>query len=183
MESNDSPEIPDRGKTSDIPGLPSGDKTMEIQTYIHAFINRKLHNYYILFLSHLPSCVLKLMSVLHGVICIGIEFQRDAPAKEKLVLNRSILGLGSIIDRDGARLLRQIKRCLRDWGARFRNDLKTSSALFNISFSRSGSSPKRCSISSVVTDKSDIINFAALLWREFSMWNRISLQPSQTVDA
>ena len=25
MESNDSPEIPDRGKTSDIPGLPSGD--------------------------------------------------------------------------------------------------------------------------------------------------------------
>ena len=38
-------------------------KTMEIQTYIHAFINRKLHNYYILFLSHLPSCVLKLMSV------------------------------------------------------------------------------------------------------------------------
>ena len=24
MESNDSPEIPDRGKRSDIPGLPSG---------------------------------------------------------------------------------------------------------------------------------------------------------------
>ena len=24
VESNDSPEIPDRGKTSDIPGLPSG---------------------------------------------------------------------------------------------------------------------------------------------------------------
>ena len=24
MESNDSPEIPDRGETSDIPGLPSG---------------------------------------------------------------------------------------------------------------------------------------------------------------
>ena len=40
-------------------------KTMKIQTYIHAFINRKLHNYYILFLSHLPSCVLKLVSVLH----------------------------------------------------------------------------------------------------------------------
>ena len=29
-------------------------KTMEIHTYIHAFINRKLHNYYILLLSHLP---------------------------------------------------------------------------------------------------------------------------------
>ena len=26
MESNDSPEIPDRGETSDIPGLPSGGK-------------------------------------------------------------------------------------------------------------------------------------------------------------
>ena len=25
MESYDSPEIPDRGETSDIPGLPSGD--------------------------------------------------------------------------------------------------------------------------------------------------------------
>ena len=78
-------------------------KTMEIQTYIHAFINRKLHNYYILFLSHLRSCVLKLMSVLHKVIFVGIEFQRDAPAKLKLVLNRSILGLGSITDRDRAR--------------------------------------------------------------------------------
>ena len=80
-------------------------KTMGVQTYIHAFINRKLQNYYILFLSHLRSCVLNLMSVLHKVICVGIEFQRDAPAKEKLVLNRSILGVGSIIDRDGAQLL------------------------------------------------------------------------------
>ena len=69
MESNDSPEIPDRGETSDIPGLPSG-------------------------------------GVLHEVICVGIEFQTDASAKEELVLNRSILGLGSITDRDGARLLR-----------------------------------------------------------------------------
>ena len=43
------------------------------------------------------------MSVLHEVIRAGIE--RDAPAKEKLVLNRSILGLGSIIDREEARLL------------------------------------------------------------------------------
>ena len=30
-------------------------KMMEIQTYIHAFIIRKLQNYYILFLSHLWS--------------------------------------------------------------------------------------------------------------------------------
>ena len=52
-------------------------KTMEIQTYLHAFIIRKLHNYYILFLSHLRSCVLKLMSVLQEVICAGIERQTD----------------------------------------------------------------------------------------------------------
>ena len=48
---------------------------------------------------------MKMMSVLHDAIYSGIEFQRDAPAKEKLVLNRSILGFGSIIDRDGARPL------------------------------------------------------------------------------
>ena len=29
MESNDSPEIPDRGETSDIPGLPSGAKKQQ----------------------------------------------------------------------------------------------------------------------------------------------------------
>ena len=53
---------------------------------------------------------MKLMSVLHEVICFGIEFQRDAPAKEKLVLNRSILDLDSIVDCDGARMLWQIKK-------------------------------------------------------------------------
>ena len=63
---------------------------------------------------------MKLVCALHEVICVRIEFQWDAPAKEKLILNRSILGLGSIIDRDGARLLWQIKRSLRYWGARFR---------------------------------------------------------------
>ena len=73
--------------------------------YRHIYLIRKLHNYYILFLSHLWSCVLKLMSALHEVTVAGIEFQRDAPAKEKLVSYRSILGLGSIIDGDGARLL------------------------------------------------------------------------------
>ena len=112
-------------------------KTMEIQTYIHAFINRKLHNCYILFLSHLWSCVLKLMSVLHKVICAGIEFQRDAPAKEKLVLNRSVLGLSSIIERDEARLLWQIKRSLRYWGVRFRKALKTITTTLSLSLSLS----------------------------------------------
>ena len=70
---------------------------MEIHTYKHAFIIRKLQNYYISFLNHLWSCVLKLMSVSH-VIWAGIEFQRNAPANEKLVLNKSVLGLGSIVD-------------------------------------------------------------------------------------
>ena len=52
---------------------------------------------------------MKMMSVLHDAIYSGIEFQRDARAKEKLVLKRSILGLGTVLDRDGARLLWQIK--------------------------------------------------------------------------
>ena len=41
---------------------------------------------------------MKLMSALHEVIWAGIEFQRNAPANEKLVLNKSVLGLGSIVD-------------------------------------------------------------------------------------
>ena len=32
MESNDSPEIPDRGETADIPGLPSGSMIKTIIT-------------------------------------------------------------------------------------------------------------------------------------------------------
>ena len=32
MESNDSPEIPDRGETSDIPDLPSGGTDRETET-------------------------------------------------------------------------------------------------------------------------------------------------------
>ena len=40
------------------------------------------------------------MSVLHDGVRAGIELQRDALAKEKLVLNRPILGLGSIMDCD-----------------------------------------------------------------------------------
>ena len=31
MQSNDSPEIPGRGETSDIPGLPSGAKGSEVR--------------------------------------------------------------------------------------------------------------------------------------------------------
>ena len=40
MESNDSPEIPDRGETLDIPGLPSGGVRDEfvIGHYCHAII-------------------------------------------------------------------------------------------------------------------------------------------------
>ena len=60
--------------------------------------------------------------------------------------------------------------------------LNTNTALLNINFSLSGSSPKYCSFVSVVKDESDIIN-SALLRRELSLLNKISLQPSQTVDA
>ena len=38
MESNDSPEIPDRGETSDIPGLPSGE---ERETHTHTHKHRE----------------------------------------------------------------------------------------------------------------------------------------------
>ena len=44
-----------------------------------------------LLLSHLWSCVLKLVSELHDFISAGIVFHRDAPENEKLVLKRSIL--------------------------------------------------------------------------------------------
>ena len=33
VESNDSPEIPDRGETSDIPGLPSGGNLGNMNAY------------------------------------------------------------------------------------------------------------------------------------------------------
>ena len=42
------------------------------------------------------------MSALHDVIQAGREFQRDTPAKEKLVLKRSTLGLSSVMDCDEA---------------------------------------------------------------------------------
>ena len=54
---------------------------------------------------------------------------------------------------------------------------------FYIAFSLSGSSPKYRNFVSVVTEESDIINFAALLRRELSLLTKISLHPSQTVDA
>ena len=85
-------------------------------------------------------------------------FHRDVPENEKLVVKRSILGKGRVINRDVARLLKQIKSCLR-----FVYVLNTNTALLNISFSLSGSSPKYRSFVSVVKEESDIINFAVLL--------------------
>ena len=38
VESNDSPEIPDRGETSDIPGLPSGVTSELKKTFIKRYI-------------------------------------------------------------------------------------------------------------------------------------------------
>ena len=48
MESNDSFEIPDRGETSDIPGLPSGEKTpngtnIQHNSHTHALTHTHAH--------------------------------------------------------------------------------------------------------------------------------------------
>ena len=43
VESNDSPEIPDRGETSDIPGLPSGAQFIPNTTDIHSNIKQQQH--------------------------------------------------------------------------------------------------------------------------------------------
>ena len=72
----------------------------------------------------------------------------------------SILGLGRVMNRDVARVLEQIKSCSRYRGAIFLYVLNTNTALLNISFSLSGSSPKYRSFVSFVKEESDIINFA-----------------------
>ena len=64
---------------------------------------------------------------------------------------------------DVARALERIESCLRHGGARFLYALNTNTALLNITFSLSGSSPKYRSFVSVVKEESDIIHFAALL--------------------
>ena len=115
-----------------------------------------------LLLIHLYSSILKLVSELHEFICFGMVFHKDAPENEKLVLKRSILGLGRVIYLDVARMLEQIKSCLRYGGARFLHALNTNTALLNISFSLSGSIPKYRSFVSVDKEELDI-NFAALL--------------------
>ena len=53
---------------------------------------------------------------------------------------------------DVARMLEQIKSCLRYGGARFVYDLNTNTALLNISFSLSGSIPKYRSFVSLVRE-------------------------------
>ena len=91
-------------------------------------------------------------------------FHKDAPENEKLVLKRSILGLGRVIYLDVARMLEKKKKksCLRYGGARFVYASNTNTALLNISFSLSGSIPKYRGFVSVDKEESDI-NFAALL--------------------
>ena len=140
-------------------------------------------NYYNILLYQLWSWVSKLRSELHDFIGAGIEFQRDAPENEKLVLKRSILGLGRVMVRDEARVFEQMNIVSRYGGARLLHALNTSTALLNLSLSLSESKPKCCSLVSTVTDGSGSISLAALLWRELSFFNRRSLQPSQTVDA
>ena len=90
-------------------------------------------------------------------------FHKDVPENEKLILKRSILGLGRVMYLDVARMLEQIKSCLRNGGAIFLYVLNTNPALLNISFSLSRSIPKYHSFVSVDKEESDVINFAALL--------------------
>ena len=63
---------------------------------------------------------------------------------------KSILGLSRVMNRDVARVLEQIKSCLRYGGERFLYALNTNTALLNINFYLSGSSPKYRSFVSVV---------------------------------
>ena len=98
---------------------------------------------------------MKLVSELHDFILFGIVFHNDVPENDKLVLKRSILGLGRVMNRDVARMLEQIKSCLRYGGARFLYALNTNTALLNISFSLSGSSPKYRRFVSVNKEESD----------------------------
>ena len=62
-----------------------------------------------------------------------------------------------------ARVVEQIKSCLRYGNARIVYALNTNTALLKISFSLSRSSTKYRSFVWVVKEESDIINFAALL--------------------
>ena len=64
---------------------------------------------------------------------------------------------------DVALMMEQIKSSLRYKGARFLYVLNTNTALLNISFSLSGSSPKYRSYVSVDKEEANIINSAALL--------------------
>ena len=87
----------------------------------------------------------------------------DSPEKKRLVSKRSVLGWGNIIVRGGRLFEQTKKRDVRYCAARFLHALNTSTALLNISFSLSGSKPKRCILASVVVDGSESISFAALL--------------------
>ena len=104
-------------------------------------------------------------------------FHKDAPENEKLVIKRSTLGLGRVTYLDVARMLEQIKSCLRYGGARFLHASNTNTALLNVSFSLSGSIPKYRSFVSVDKEESDIINSAVLLSRELSLLNITTAVP------
>ena len=93
-------------------------------------------------------------------------FHKDAPENEKLVLKRSILGLGRVMYLDVARMLEQIKSCLRYGGARFLYALNTNTALLNISFSLSGSIPKYRSFLYRLIKRNQISSILQLFYEE-----------------
>ena len=81
-------------------------------------------------------------------------FHKGAPENEKLVLKRFILGLGRVMYLGVARMLEQIKSCLRYGGARILYALNINIVLLNINVSLSGSIPKYRSFVSVDKEES-----------------------------
>ena len=69
---------------------------MHVHTYYKPRLKKKTF-YNNMLLDHLWSCVLKLVSELYNYILVGIVFHRDAHENEKLLLKRSILGLGRVM--------------------------------------------------------------------------------------
>ena len=138
--------------------------TQTESTYsIHAWVIMESQNYYNPLLYQLCSWGLKLRSELHDFIGAGIEFQRDAPENEKLILKRYILGLGRVMVLDETQVFEQMNRVSRYGDERLLHALNTSTALLNLSLSLSESEPKCCSLVSTVKDGSGSIGFAALL--------------------
>ena len=84
MESNDSPEIPDRGETSDIPGLPSGQ-----QKYFFHFkyeLHRVQPCWFVLYQWRAEKgCPVMLRTLLPDMLAVFLMSQTVRPKMEMLM--------------------------------------------------------------------------------------------------